>query len=111
MNLREGTRRLALLLGVVGAIFGGVVSYFQLQSTMRQRGNYQRFEKLANSQATSDQRNCILGVVGEQGCREPGNSPYPDYTSRTASCLNSYVYAFLGNRSIFAPSLSSQSAI
>jgi hypothetical protein len=80
MNLKEGTRRLALLLGVVGAIFGGVVSYFQLQSTIRQRGNYQRFEELANSQATNVQRNCILGIVGKQGCREPGNSPYPNTT-------------------------------
>ena len=80
MNLKEGTRRLALLLGVVGAILGGVVSYFQLQSTMRQRGNYQRFEELANSLTTSVQRNCILGIIGEQGCREPGNSPYPNTT-------------------------------
>jgi len=27
MNLKEGTRRLALLLGVVGAILGGFASY------------------------------------------------------------------------------------
>ena len=32
MNLREGTRRLALLLGLAGAIFCGVLSYAQLQS-------------------------------------------------------------------------------
>ena len=30
MNLREGTRRLALLLGVVGAIFGGYGSMLAL---------------------------------------------------------------------------------
>jgi len=49
MNLREGTRRLALLLGAVGAIFGGFVSYLQLQSTMRQSADHQRFEHFANS--------------------------------------------------------------
>ncbi len=49
MNLREGTRRLALLLGVVGAILCGVLSWTQLQSTMRQRADHQRFEQLANS--------------------------------------------------------------
>ena len=47
MNLKEGTRRLALLLGVVGAILGGFVSYLQLQSTMRQRAEHQRFEQAA----------------------------------------------------------------
>ena len=32
MNLKEGTRRLALLLGVVGAILGGFASYLVLQT-------------------------------------------------------------------------------
>ena len=32
MNLREGTRRLALLLGVVGAILGGYFSFLYLQA-------------------------------------------------------------------------------
>lgn len=49
MNIREGTRRLALLLGAVGAIFGGFVSYAELQSTMRQSANHLRFQQLANS--------------------------------------------------------------
>ena len=55
MNLREGTRRLALLLGVAGAIFGGFVSYLQLQSTMRQRADHQRFEQLADSRVVQEQ--------------------------------------------------------
>jgi hypothetical protein len=80
MNLKEGTRRLALLFGVIGAILGGVVSYLQLQSTMRQRGIYLRFEELANSQVTSVERNCILGKVSKLGCREHGDSPYPNTT-------------------------------
>ena len=49
MNLKEGTRRLALLFGAVGAIAGGVLAYAQFQSTMRQRANHQHFEQLANT--------------------------------------------------------------
>jgi hypothetical protein len=36
MNLREGTRRLALLFGAVGAILGGFTSYMKLQTTLAQ---------------------------------------------------------------------------
>lgn len=49
MNLKEGTRRLALLLGVVGVIFGGFVGYMQLQSVLGQRARHVKFEQLANS--------------------------------------------------------------
>jgi hypothetical protein len=51
MNLKEGTRRLALLLGVVGAILGGFASYIELQSLIRQRADHMRFEQLTNSDA------------------------------------------------------------
>jgi hypothetical protein len=54
MNLREGTRRLALLLGVVGAIFGGFVSYAELQSMTRQRADHRLFEQLANSDVVKE---------------------------------------------------------
>ncbi len=43
MNLGEGTRRLALLLGVVGAILGGFVSYIELQETMRTKAEHDQF--------------------------------------------------------------------
>lgn len=56
MNFREGTRRLALLLGVAGLLFGCFVSYLQVQSTMRQRAEHQRFEHLANSQIAKQDR-------------------------------------------------------
>jgi hypothetical protein len=79
MNLREGTRRLALLLGVVGAIFGGFVSYFQLQSTMRQRADHQQFEQLASSQIVQDARNCLKGVLSERGCDEEKTDRWDDY--------------------------------
>ncbi len=56
MNLREGTRRLALLLGLVGAILCGVLSYAQLQSTLRQRADHKRFELLASSSVVKQAR-------------------------------------------------------
>ena len=56
MNLREGTRRLALLLGAAGAIACGFLSYAQLQSTLRQRADHQRFEQLANSDVVKQER-------------------------------------------------------
>jgi hypothetical protein len=49
VNLKEGTRRLALLLGVVGAILGGFVGYLQLQSELGQRARHNRFEQSASS--------------------------------------------------------------
>jgi hypothetical protein len=49
MNVREGSRRLALLLGAVGAILGGIASYLELQSLLEQRERHNRFEQFANS--------------------------------------------------------------
>jgi len=60
VNLREGTRRLALLSGVAGATFGGFASYAELQSAMRQTANRQRFEKLASSPTVQGDRNRLL---------------------------------------------------
>ena len=58
MNLREGTRRLALLLGVVGAILGGFASYVELQTTLAQRTRHNRFEQLAASEVVQHERKC-----------------------------------------------------
>ena len=49
VNLREGTRRLALLLGIIGAISGGFGSYSELQTIREQRARHNRFEQLAAS--------------------------------------------------------------
>jgi hypothetical protein len=57
VNLREGMRRLALLLGVVGAILGAFASYLELQPVMRQRANHKRFEQLANSDVVKQEQN------------------------------------------------------
>ena len=59
MNLREGTRRLALLLGVVGAILGGIASYFQLQPVLAQRALHNRFESLAASELVQLERKLL----------------------------------------------------
>jgi hypothetical protein len=56
MNLREGTRRLALLLGAAGAILGAVLSYDQLQSDLHQRAEHKRFEQLANTPVVKQER-------------------------------------------------------
>jgi hypothetical protein len=49
VNLREGMRRLALLLGVVGAILGGFASYLELQSILNQKERHNKFEQFAKS--------------------------------------------------------------
>jgi hypothetical protein len=51
VNLREGTRRLALLLGAVGAIVGGFASYSEMQTIRDQLASHDRFEQLAASPA------------------------------------------------------------
>ena len=56
MNLREGTRRLALLLGVVGAVLGGFLSYLELQTALGQRARHNQFEALANSEVVRQER-------------------------------------------------------
>ena len=63
MNLKEGTRRLALLLGVAGAILGGIASYAELQSALSQRTRHIRFERLANSDAAEQERKWLLRQV------------------------------------------------
>ncbi len=61
MNLREGTRRLALLLGVVGAILGSFASYLELQTVLNQRARHNRFEQLANSSvAEQGRKTCFV---------------------------------------------------
>lgn len=66
MNLREGARRLALLLGAAGAIACGFLSYTQLQSTLRQRADQKQFEKLASSQVMQQNRYDLLADCVKQ---------------------------------------------
>lgn len=48
MNLKEGTRRLALLLGVVGAMCCALLSYFALEDALHQRTEHFRFANMAS---------------------------------------------------------------
>ena len=78
MNLREGTRRLALLLGAVGAVLGGFASFLELQSTLDQRTRHKQFEQLANSDVVKQERKCrSLGYAS--GCSQVPPPP-PGYT-------------------------------
>jgi hypothetical protein len=61
MNLREGTRRLALLLGVVGAIAGLFVSYLEVQSISTEKANHAKFERLATSDVVEQTRKTQAG--------------------------------------------------
>jgi hypothetical protein len=64
MNLREGTRRLALLLGAVGAVLGGFASYTELQTVLAQRERHNKFEQLANSDVVrQEQRSWSLTLA------------------------------------------------
>ena len=56
MNLREGTRRLALLVGVVGAILGGFASYTELQNVLNQSEQHSKFEHLASTEVVKRER-------------------------------------------------------
>jgi len=60
MNLREGTRRLALLLGALGIIAGGFASYVELQTVLPMRAAHRHFEQLANSPAVQQARASYL---------------------------------------------------
>jgi len=59
MNLGEGTRRLALLLGAVGAIAGGFASYLELQTVLDQRARHNKFEQLAGSDVVQQERKLL----------------------------------------------------
>ena len=63
MNLREGTRRLALLFGVLGAVAGGYVSYLELQGTLEQSARHNKFQHLATSDVVQQERKSQAGWV------------------------------------------------
>jgi hypothetical protein len=79
MNLREGTRRLALLLGGLGAIAGGVLSYVYLQPVMHQREMHKAFEQLANSDVVKEQRKTLQSPDPYASIAKPISPPPSGY--------------------------------
>jgi hypothetical protein len=71
MNLKEGTRRLALLLGVVGAGLGAFAAYLELQTALAQRTRHDKFEQLAMVDVVQRQRKFL------QKSPEVISGPYP----------------------------------
>ena len=69
MSSKEGVRRLSLLLGLLGVILGGFVSYQEWNLVVTQKANHKKFEELANSEVVQRERNRrfqkdpITGVV------------------------------------------------
>ena len=62
LNLREGTKRLALLAGVVGAIFGGFASYSELETVI----NHNRFEAMATSEILKQEGKKYMAEVQQE---------------------------------------------
>lgn len=56
MNAREGMRRLALLIGVLGAAIGCFASYIVSRDVYKARSRYQAFERLGNSDVVQQER-------------------------------------------------------
>jgi predicted small secreted protein len=63
LNLSEGTRRLALLLGVVGAILGCFASYVELQTILNQKTRHNKFVQVAASDVVQQERKSQAGWV------------------------------------------------
>lgn len=73
MNLREGMRRLALLLGVVVAVVGGTFSNMELKSVISERAEFKRFEQLANSSVVQQERKSCFSDNPPPGYAKRGN--------------------------------------
>jgi hypothetical protein len=78
LNFTEGTRRLALLLGVFGAILGGFVSHVELQTTLEQRARHTRFEQLGGSDVVQQERKCRLDGILSAFSDNPADSKVKD---------------------------------
>jgi len=83
VNLREGTRRLALLLGVIGAILGGFASCAQLRTILSQRARHNSFEQFASSNIVQQKRKVLRQTEGDAKPTKPTDEVWianPAYT-------------------------------
>jgi hypothetical protein len=77
MNLKEGTRRLALLLGMAGAILGCFASYSELGTIREQRVSNKRFEQLAASPVAQQARHSIeIACAQDPSNKQCGDDSY-----------------------------------
>jgi hypothetical protein len=110
MNLREGTRRLALFLGLIGAIAGGFVAYLELQTTLEQRARHNRFEQLANPLLVQQARKSCFenSAPSEHGPWEKYQTPQESVTPVTKGEMFVPPYCFIPiddpNAADFTPS-------
>jgi hypothetical protein len=79
MTFRRGMRRLALFLGVLGMIAGGIGSYIELSSLLAERSNHRKFGQLVSLDAVQNERKLLKsldsGVVPRTG--DEYNTPIP----------------------------------
>jgi len=59
MNVKEGMRRLAMLVGVLGASFGCFASYVVLRDALAAQARYAAFERLATSDVVQQERKIL----------------------------------------------------
>jgi hypothetical protein len=85
MNLREGTRRLALLLGAAGAIVGGFASYSEIQTIRGNLASHIRFEQLAASpvaqRALDSLKSACAQDPSEKQCGDEKYAPMSEVNS------------------------------
>lgn len=86
MNLKEGTRRLALLLGALGIIAGGFASYVELQTVLPQRAAHRHFEQLANSEVVKQERKTLQSppkdsLAGAKRVKPAQSGPWQKYAA------------------------------
>jgi hypothetical protein len=91
MNLREGTRRLALLLGVVGAICGGFASYLELQEVLSQKARHNKFEQLTASDVVRQERKRILDAEKQGTYTDCDLFPVDTHPYKKLDCFDSVV--------------------
>ncbi len=77
MTFRRGMKRLALFLGALGAVVGGVASSIELDNLITQRSNHRKFEQLVSTDVVQQQRKLLKSIP------PPPNGedffPNPDY--------------------------------
>jgi len=92
MNVREGMRRLGLVVGVLGAGVGAAVAYMQLQPLLTQRAQYKSFQALVSSPTVKKEIELLKVSVKHPPPPPAGLPPdavpvqHPDFAALAALC-------------------------